>query len=115
MILARSEIAPGSPPRAVRAPPTNWGSPSVPTLTFKETRASQRLLETRGHDVGRIDGVAGLKSRVAVKETQIKSGLPADGGAAQAGARGEVASGFAAVGIATLARFTPCRLRDRLA
>jgi peptidoglycan hydrolase-like protein with peptidoglycan-binding domain len=32
-----------------------------------------------GHDVGRIDGVLGLKSRVAVRAVQIKLGMPADG------------------------------------
>lgn len=29
--------------------------------------------------MGRIDGVLGLKSRVAIRELQIKAGLPADG------------------------------------
>ena len=32
----------------------------------------------RGYDVGRIDGVLGLKSRSAIREMQIKFGLPAD-------------------------------------
>jgi peptidoglycan hydrolase-like protein with peptidoglycan-binding domain len=39
----------------------------------------QQLLERRGYDVGRIDGVLGLKTRVAVREMQIKLGMPADG------------------------------------
>ncbi|MBV8243219.1 MAG: peptidoglycan-binding protein, partial [Hyphomicrobiales bacterium] len=30
-------------------------------------------------DVGRVDGVLGLKSRVAIRDTQLKFGLPADG------------------------------------
>jgi peptidoglycan hydrolase-like protein with peptidoglycan-binding domain len=35
-------------------------------------------LARQGHDVGNIDGVLGVKTRVAVKETQKKFGLPAD-------------------------------------
>ena len=39
----------------------------------------QQILEKRGYDVGRVDGVLGLKSRVAIRDAQIKFGLPADG------------------------------------
>jgi len=31
-----------------------------------------------GYDVGKVDGVLGLQSRVAVKAMQVKYGLPAD-------------------------------------
>jgi peptidoglycan hydrolase-like protein with peptidoglycan-binding domain len=31
-----------------------------------------------GHDVGKVDGFLGLKSRQAVKAMQVKFGLPAD-------------------------------------
>jgi peptidoglycan hydrolase-like protein with peptidoglycan-binding domain len=55
------------------------GSPDIPKISFDETRELQQLLEKRGYDVGRIDGVLGLKSRVAIRESQIKFGLPADG------------------------------------
>jgi lytic murein transglycosylase len=61
------------------APPMNKGSANIPKITFEETRELQELLQKRGYDVGRIDGVLGLKSRVAIRELQIKSGLPADG------------------------------------
>ena len=61
------------------APPMNKGSANIPKITFEETRELQELLQKRGNDVGRIDGVLGLKSRVAIRELQIKSGLPADG------------------------------------
>ncbi|HWE18002.1 MAG TPA: peptidoglycan-binding domain-containing protein, partial [Hyphomicrobiaceae bacterium] len=61
------------------APPMHQGSPNLPKISFEETRELQALLEKRGYDVGRIDGVLGLKSRVAVKDMQIKFGLPADG------------------------------------
>ena len=61
------------------APPMNKGSANIPKITFEETRELQELLQKRGYDVGRIDGVLGLKSRVAIRELQIKAGLPADG------------------------------------
>ena len=61
------------------APPMSRGSGNIPKITFEETRELQELLQKRGYDVGRVDGVLGLKSRVAIRDLQIKSGLPADG------------------------------------
>src|SRR5215469_12129509 len=61
------------------APPMNRGTPNIPRITFEETRELQQLLEKRGYDVGRVDGVLGLKSRVAIRDSQLKFGLPADG------------------------------------
>jgi peptidoglycan hydrolase-like protein with peptidoglycan-binding domain len=61
------------------APPMSRGSGEIPKITFDETRELQELLQKRGYDVGRVDGVLGLKSRVAIRDLQIKSGLPADG------------------------------------
>jgi peptidoglycan hydrolase-like protein with peptidoglycan-binding domain len=55
------------------------GSGEIPKITFEETRELQELLQKRGYDVGRVDGVLGLKSRVAIRDLQIKSNLPADG------------------------------------
>src|SRR5882672_9843136 len=60
------------------SPAMNPGSPNIPKLTVDENRELQQLLQRRGYDVGRIDGVLGLKSRSAVREIQIKLGLPAD-------------------------------------
>src|SRR5262249_57416696 len=60
------------------APAMNPGSPNIPKLTIDENRELQQLLQRRGFDVGRIDGVLGLKSRSAVREIQIKLGMPAD-------------------------------------
>jgi len=60
------------------APPLNKGG-NVPKITFEEQKEVQQLLEKRGYDVGRIDGVLGLKSRVAIRDVQIKLNLPADG------------------------------------
>ncbi len=54
-------------------------SGNIPKITFEEQREVQQFLEKRGYDVGRIDGVLGLKSRAAIRDMQIKSGLPADG------------------------------------
>src|SRR5262249_48044499 len=61
------------------APAMNRGSPNIPKISFEETRELQQILEKRGYDVGRVDGVLGLKSRVAIRDAQIKFGLPADG------------------------------------
>jgi lytic murein transglycosylase len=61
------------------APPLNRGSPSIPRISFEETRELQQLLTRRGYDVGRVDGVLGLKSREAIRDMQAKLRLPADG------------------------------------
>jgi lytic murein transglycosylase len=61
------------------APAMNRGSANIPKIAFEETRELQQLLERRGYDVGRIDGVLGLKSRGAIRDVQIKFGQPADG------------------------------------
>ena len=50
----------------------------IPGLTFDESRELQQLLAKRGFDVGRIDGILGVKSRQAVRQMQIKLKLPAD-------------------------------------
>jgi lytic murein transglycosylase len=61
------------------APAMNRGSASIPKISFEDTRELQQLLEKRGYDVGRIDGVLGLKSRGAIRDMQIKFGQAADG------------------------------------
>ncbi len=64
--------------RLAGAPPMHRGS-NIPKISFEETREAQQMLEKRGYDIGRPDGVLGLKSRQAVRDMQIKFGLPADG------------------------------------
>jgi lytic murein transglycosylase len=64
--------------RIAGAPPMNRGKPGIPVLSFNETRELQQLLARRGHDVGRVDGIMGSKTRDAVKIVQKKLGLPAD-------------------------------------
>jgi lytic murein transglycosylase len=43
-----------------------------------QMKALQRKLQARGHDVGKIDGILGALTRVAVQKEQARLGLPAD-------------------------------------
>jgi lytic murein transglycosylase len=61
------------------APPMNKGGANIPKISFEETRELQQILEKRGYDVGRVDGVLGIKSRIAIRDMQVKFGQPADG------------------------------------
>jgi lytic murein transglycosylase len=47
-------------------------------LDANATKELQKILAGRGYDVGKIDGLAGAKTRAAVKDMQIKLGMPAD-------------------------------------
>jgi lytic murein transglycosylase len=60
------------------APAMRRGREGIPVLGIEEAKELQRLLTARGHDVGEIDGLIGLKSRQAIKAMQIKFKLPAD-------------------------------------
>ena len=61
------------------APVMNRGQgDKIPTLTFEEIRELQTILSKRGYEVGRIDGILGLRSRQAVRDMQIKLKLPAE-------------------------------------
>ena len=44
-----------------------------------QTKQLQQFLAKRGYDVGKIDGVVGAATRDAIREMQVKFGLPADG------------------------------------
>jgi lytic murein transglycosylase len=61
----------GSPPYDPRTPD--------PALSVDEMKALQTLLEARGYDVGKIDGVLGSGTREAVRQEQKRLGLPVDG------------------------------------
>lgn len=50
----------------------------IPFLPLKEAMEVQRRLKQRGYDVGKVDGVIGSKTRAAVRELQLKFGMPAD-------------------------------------
>jgi lytic murein transglycosylase len=56
----------------------NPGNGVVTPLTQGQGKELQQVLAARGYDVGKIDGIIGLKTRQAVKAVQIKFGMPAD-------------------------------------
>lgn len=64
--------------RIAGAPAMKRGSGAIAPFASAQIRELQQLLARRGHDVGKIDGFLGQKSRAAVKAEQIKFGLPAD-------------------------------------
>jgi len=63
--------------RLAGAPKVRAGSTDKP-LSGKQMVALQKKLRQRGHDVGKIDGILGAKSRAAVQKEQVRLGLPAD-------------------------------------
>jgi len=60
------------------AGPMKGQDKDIPTLSGEQTKELQARLQARGYDVGKIDGVLGAKTRSAVREMQMKFGLPAD-------------------------------------
>lgn len=63
--------------RLMGAPAFAAGTPS-PALSGAQVKALQQKLAARGHDVGKIDGILGEKTREAVQSEQERLGLPAD-------------------------------------
>ena len=59
------------------AEPYLAGDPD-PVLSLEETKALQQKLAERGHDVGKIDGILGAATRMAIQKEQVRLGLPAD-------------------------------------
>lgn len=59
------------------APRFNAGSPDKPVSESDMTKL-QKKLKARGHDVGKVDGILGAKTRAAVQKEQARVGLPAD-------------------------------------
>ncbi len=59
------------------APVYDAGNPD-PALSVAEMKSLQRKLAARGHDVGKIDGILGARTRAAVQAEQVRLGLPAD-------------------------------------
>lgn len=47
-------------------------------LPIEKTKSLQMLLQERGYDVGKIDGIIGSGTRAAVRDIQLKLGVPAD-------------------------------------
>lgn len=50
-----------------------------PGLEPEAMKLLQQKLADRGYDVGGIDGILGLNTRLAVRQEQLRLGLPADG------------------------------------
>ncbi|HEV2507627.1 MAG TPA: lytic murein transglycosylase [Mesorhizobium sp.] len=50
-----------------------------PGLSLEQMKELQTKLETRGYDVGKVDGILGTNTRDAVRKEQIRLGIPADG------------------------------------
>lgn len=59
------------------APRFDRGNPD-PAFSGTQMQALQKTLARRGHDVGKIDGILGEKTRAAVQAEQKRLGLPAD-------------------------------------
>jgi peptidoglycan hydrolase-like protein with peptidoglycan-binding domain len=54
------------------------GAQTVVPLTTPQMMELQRLLTEKGYKIGEIDGKLGAGTRAAVRQAQIKAGLPAD-------------------------------------
>jgi lytic murein transglycosylase len=54
------------------------GNGKVAPLSYKQIVSLQKALTAKGYDVGDIDGKIGKGTRQAVKDLQMKMGLPAD-------------------------------------
>jgi len=63
--------------RLAGAPRFTPGKPD-PSFSDKNMKLLQKRLRKRGHDVGKIDGILGAKTRSAVQKEQKRMGLPAD-------------------------------------
>ena len=64
--------------RIAGAAPMRQPAQPVAQLQFNEMKELQQLLARAGFNVGKIDGVLGQQSRIAVKAMQQKYGMPAD-------------------------------------
>lgn len=54
------------------------GKSKLATFSIDEMKRLQRALTRRGLDVGKVDGILGVKTRAAIRKMQIKYKLPAD-------------------------------------
>jgi len=64
--------------RIAGAPPMRRPAAQVAQLPFNEIKELQQLLAGQGFNVGKIDGILGQQSRIAIKTMQVKYSLPAD-------------------------------------
>ncbi len=59
------------------APRFSPGKPD-PAFSANAMKSLQNKLKKRGHDVGKVDGILGAKTRAAVQKEQVRLDLPAD-------------------------------------
>ncbi|MFL9824497.1 lytic murein transglycosylase [Rhodoplanes sp. SY1] len=64
--------------RLAGAPPMHRGASDIPVLSQEQGKELQELLNRAGFDVGTPDGKIGAGTRAAIKQAQLKFGLPAD-------------------------------------
>lgn len=64
--------------RLMAAEPYLKGNPE-PGISDTEMKALQTKLQQKGYDVGKIDGILGGGTRMAIQKEQLRLGLPADG------------------------------------
>ena len=64
--------------RIAGAGPMDPGRGEVHALSYKQILELQHILQSKGYDVGDVDGKLGKATRAAVKDVQIKMGWPAD-------------------------------------
>jgi lytic murein transglycosylase len=60
------------------APRVHPGAGAPPVLSAQQILELQTLLARQGYDAGKADGKLGLTTRAAVRQAQLKFGLPAD-------------------------------------
>ncbi|MCA0432228.1 MAG: lytic murein transglycosylase [Proteobacteria bacterium] len=60
------------------APAVSPGRAPVEHLSYDQIRLLQQKLQDLGYDVGKVDGKIGAGTRAAVKDQQLKLGMPAD-------------------------------------
>jgi hypothetical protein len=64
--------------RLAGAPPYTKGRAEVPSYGLPEVKELQQLLAREGYDAGEADGKLGVQTRQAIRQAQLKLGLPAD-------------------------------------
>jgi lytic murein transglycosylase len=64
--------------RLAGAPPVGRGNSPVPAFSYEQMRELQGILTRQGFKIGPVDGKLGMQTRAAIKQVQMKLGLPAD-------------------------------------
>ena len=64
--------------RLAGAPPVGRGNAPVPPFSYEQMRELQGILTRQGFKIGPVDGKLGLQTRGAIKQVQMRLGVPAD-------------------------------------